>query len=570
MRGAESWQRGRSRWAASVLGALLSALAWAGADVPGLTVAQKLGQMQLVSLPREGVTKEVRLLVVTQSIGGFVLAPERNFRYLHELKALCTTLQELARKTSSQMPLFLAVEDSGGEDLWLPPLLGGVPAPGPLALGASGREEDGYAVWHVAARQLAGLGLNLLLAPVGELQSGATPEAQCLDSFGADPERLLSAGLGMLRGATEAGVILGLGAFPGLLNADRRAGDMSLRFSGKEPSLLKLEDGHLHSFVQAGLPAVLVAHTLVESWDSNLPAALSPRAVGKILREQNAFDGLVISGAIDSAALAGLYAPDTATTMAIDAGADLIYQSSPDLALLAARVNATAEAVARGQILETRLDDSLRRIQRAKKFPPITSDDTEATGVATREACLTAALHGVVLVRDDDLLLPLTPTAKRIAVICPPSYLVLPNKARSRVILGLNLAHYVRRIHSHTGEAVIETFPNTQQAKFVREQAASADLLILAVVFAAHAEEQQQLVHELLALGKPAILISLGTPGDLAFFPEAKTMIAANSPASITAEAVAKILFGEERPGGTLPLPAGDLYPVGHSVPAGW
>jgi beta-N-acetylhexosaminidase len=124
--------------------------------------------------------------------------------------------------------------------------------------------------------------------------------------------------------------------------------------------------------------------------------------------------------------------------------------------------------------------------------------------------------------------------------------------------------------HQNVTEVVVERVPAPKQRQRALAAAKEADVLVLGLLFAAESPEQQALFQELLALGKPCVLIALGTPGDLAFFPEAPVMLAAHGPSPVSAEAVAAVLFGHATPGGTLPLPIGELYARGHALRAGW
>jgi beta-N-acetylhexosaminidase len=74
-------------------------------------------------------------------------------------------------------------------------------------------------------------------------------------------------------------------------------------------------------------------------------------------------------------------------------------------------------------------------------------------------------------------------------------------------------------------------------------------------LLALQSPSQTDLVQQLLALNKPTVVLSLGTPAELALFPAASTALAVNSPAPVSAEAAVRVLFGEAEAGGSLPIP---------------
>jgi beta-N-acetylhexosaminidase len=85
--------------------------------------------------------------------------------------------------------------------------------------------------------------------------------------------------------------------------------------------------------------------------------------------------------------------------------------------------------------------------------------------------------------------------------------------------------------------------------------------------------KQQKLVKDLLATGKPVIVVAVRDPYDIAYFDAAPTYLATYGYAAVSMESLAKVLYGEIKPAGKLPVdipvagePETPLYPFGHGL----
>jgi len=84
---------------------------------------------------------------------------------------------------------------------------------------------------------------------------------------------------------------------------------------------------------------------------------------------------------------------------------------------------------------------------------------------------------------------------------------------------------------------------------------------------------QMNLVKALVATGKPVVVIAARDPYDIAYFPEASTYLATYSYTNEALRSVGKVLFGEMKPKGKLPVviptsndPGKALYPFGYGL----
>jgi beta-glucosidase len=194
-----------------------------------------------------------------------------------------------------------------------------------------------------------------------------------------------------------------------------------------------LEDTYLPAFrdavSEAHAQSVMCAYNAV----NGLPACTSPALLRERLRDAWGFDGYVVSdcAAVTDVALWRKQAPDLAraSATAVQAGTDLEcgYGPGPAFAELAA-------AVRLGLVSEAAVDTAVKRLFTARfrlgMFDPPASFAygriplTEVDAPANRQLALHAARESIVLLKNDQGVLPFDQRIRRIAVVGPTAELV--------------------------------------------------------------------------------------------------------------------------------------------------
>jgi beta-N-acetylhexosaminidase len=131
--------------------------------------------------------------------------------------------------------------------------------------------------------------------------------------------------------------------------------------------LRELEFLPFKAAIEAGVATIMTAHVLVPALDEKRPATLSPRIVSDILRAELKFDGVILSDDLEMKALANDYAVPEAAVLAIQAGCDGVLICSGAHETQAAALEALIHAVEQERLPMTRVQDAIRRQQRAKE-----------------------------------------------------------------------------------------------------------------------------------------------------------------------------------------------------------
>lgn len=262
--------------------------------------------------------------------------------------------------------VLVSIDEEGGDVTRLH-MIEGSPFPGNAALGAV---DDLALTRRVAASigtLLAEAGVDLDLAPVVDVNSDPRNPVIGVRSFGHDPALVARHTTAFVDGLQSAGVGACAKHFPG--HGDT-AVDSHLGLPTVAVGLDVLLVRELVPFaaaVRAGSLAVMTSHVLLPALDGDRPATFSPAVLG-LLRGELAFDGLLVSDALDMAgASAGLGEP-AAAVLGLAAGCDLVCLGADKEEADHLRVlEAIVDAVQDGSLPETRLVEAAGRVLAASR-----------------------------------------------------------------------------------------------------------------------------------------------------------------------------------------------------------
>ena len=260
----------------------------------------------------------------------------------------------------------------------LPPPAGLAACPDSLATAAS--------AGRITGRGARSVGVNLVLAPVLDLDVDPRNPIVGTRSFGSRADEVGRLGRAWIEACESAGVGACAKHFPGHGRSTADSHDELPVVSAGRAELA--EDLEPFRAVADTVSAVMTAHVAYPALGSSRPATLEHRLLVDLLREQMGFEGLVVtdalnmSGFTDSVDLAGLAdGPAAGAIAALLAGCDML--------LYPADLEASAAALDRASLADNRvgdrLEESLRRLEEAaRRIAAQGPDDMEGTAHATR------------------------------------------------------------------------------------------------------------------------------------------------------------------------------------------
>jgi beta-N-acetylhexosaminidase len=283
-------------------------------------------------------------------IGGVVLFA-RNIRDREQLIALTASLR------AERPDLLVAIDEEGGDVTRLE-AASGSSYPGNHALGAVDDLELTEEVAAALGSDLAGVGVNLDLAPVADVNTNPQNPVIGVRSFGADPDLVARHVASFVSGLQRAGVAACAKHFPGHGATDRDSHrELPVVSEGLEDALLPFR-----AAVTAGVRAVMTAHIRVPEF-GEAPATLNRELLHGVLRRELRFSGMVVTDALEMRAVSATVGVEEGAVLALSAGADALclgHDLAPDSVH-----RAVVEAVRVGRLDEGRLQDAAQRVSEA-------------------------------------------------------------------------------------------------------------------------------------------------------------------------------------------------------------
>ncbi len=543
----------------------LSSEQWLNDALARMTLREKLGQMFIYYLDanfkpeHDAEWRKVETLVREHHIGGL---------HLWNGEPYATAFMTNHLQAMSNVPLFFSADLENGVTRFR-----GTRFPPNMALAATGDPQLAYAMGLHTAREARALGLNLNFAPVVDINNN--PENPIINtrSLGEEPNSVAEFAAAFIRGSQAGNILCTAKHFPG--HGDTKQ-DTHLELAYIPADSARLAQVELAPFRRAiatGVDAIMTAHLNVPSTHMNpyAPATMSPEIMTKLLREQLEFEGVVITDAMNMWAINRNYTPAFATTAAIQAGADIILAQDN----IPAMILALEQLVLSGEIARTRIEQSVRRILRAKaklELPQYraVSLDSLASKVLSPTATVaaeTAARRALTLLQNDEDVLPVRQIAGEHVVIinvwdAPQFTGTTPFMHElQRFLPGFKSFH----LHAETS--------NTEFEKILRTaQAAKLQIIPTYTRIASWKGETglpqalQPRLDALLNLSTPATVVSLGNPYIYPQVQNCAAYLVAYDDSPLMSLAAARALLGLEKISGRLPITIPGFFQRGEGL----
>jgi beta-glucosidase-like glycosyl hydrolase len=327
-----------------------------------MDLERQIGQLITVAIPGNGMNRALESILRVYRPGGILLFGynlstfDANRKFIHEM-------QEFSLRDSG-IPLFVSIDQEGGRVVRI--TSGVTQFPGNMAAGV-GKDCGLVRRWgRTLGLELRMTGVNMNLAPVLDVNNNPFNPVINTRSFGPDPGEVAGMGACYIRGLQESRCMAVAKHFPG-------HGDTHQDSHRTLPVILRdmkrLETVELVPFkkaIEAGVEGIMTAHiSYPEILGNDEPATTSPFFLTRMLRNDLKFRGLVITDALEMAAISGRQNLGEAAVKSIMAGADILLISSygANIPLIAGAVK---KAVIDKRISSDRLAESVCRILEAK------------------------------------------------------------------------------------------------------------------------------------------------------------------------------------------------------------
>jgi len=567
---------------------------WAADTLKRMTVEEKIGQMLMVWARVEFMNvngpefAKLRDAQMKYHLGGWgiTIPSEGSFLVKSQPYETAALINELQR--ASDVPLIFAADFERGLSMRIQGTTG---FPHAMAFGATGNKDYAFQFGKITAEEARAIGVHWNFYPDADVNSNPANPIINTRAFGEDPAEVSEMVKAYIAGARGAGMLTTAKHFPGHGDTDADTHLALARVNGNLERLDKVELVPFRAAIDAGVDSVMISHVSAPALDPNPEhvATISPEIVTGLLRQRLGFRGITITDAMDMNALMRLYAgfspaqaSGRAAVDAVKAGEDVILIPRD----LDGAYNGILEAVRSGEIPESRIDESVLRILRAKasldlqrnryvdlNALPTTVLKPENVALAQR-----VADEAVTLVRNNGKVLPLravgtaTTTLAYNATKEKPSNhalaLVFVDDLRSEY--GRVFARELRRRIPDVNLMFLDETNASALSSAAVKAAKKSEKVIVAVYVTPSAgrtvtgaskgslalgKGPGEVLHSVLkAAGRKTAIISLGSPYLAAAYPETQTYMCTYSNAPVSELSAARAIFSEIEVRGRLPV----------------
>ncbi len=558
-----SYARSQKKPATKPKGPASASSAWVESTLKKMTLREKLGQMLMphyfgVFTSAESGDYQALLHQVEENhVGGFIVGTERGPLGIERSQVYPTAVLTNELQKRAKVPLLIGADFESGTGMRLDE---GTSFPSAMAIGATNDPRLAYAEGKVIALESRAAGVHWIFAPDADVNNNPDNPIINIRSFGEDPKRVADFVSQVIRGIEENGGLATAKHFPG--HGDVSV-DSHLSLATVPGDRKELETTELVPFraaIASDVDSIMPGHLAVPAFepDTTVPATTSHNILTGLLRDEMKFRGLIVTDAMDMGGVTSLYPPGESAVRAVEAGADVLLMPPVADAAMAG----LERAVRSGRLTEKRIDESVRRILQAKarlgldknRFADIEHLDQRFARPEFQSQAQSIADRGVTLLRDTPHVLPLEATK-------PLRILSVSLSADADPYPGETIEPEIRwRVDSLKALRADTQFVNVSTLKLPPPDSYDVAVAALFVRVADRKgnvglpDDQRVFVDQMLATGKPTVVMAFGSPYLIERFPDARTWVAEFSTNDVSQRAAVRALFGQVAMQGQIPV----------------
>ena len=331
--------------------------------------------MLLVGMQGHTYNEQLSILpAVQKGVVGGILLFEYNLSPAETRERLTNLTAQLQRQSlegASHLPLFLAIDQEGGQVNRMKPKYGFPAMPSAKSLGDAPHDSIIINAAQTMAATLSACGINLNFAPVADVHNALCPvlgnRQRC---FSDQAERVTYCDSILMAIHNSLNILTAMKHFPGHGNS---RSDSHLGLTDITPYWNPNELIPYQRLIAANkVPIIMSGHLVHKKLDDKgLPATLSKKILNDKLRGELHFNGVIVSDDMQMHAISSLYTLDESLYLGLTAGIDVfIFSNNIPGATAYAPENVHAairRLVEAGRITPERINESYQRIVALKR-----------------------------------------------------------------------------------------------------------------------------------------------------------------------------------------------------------
>lgn len=336
--------------------------------INSMTLEEKVGQLLIVGFEGEKMNEQIKGYIQDLHVGGLILFA-RNIKDENQSIELLNSIKE--ENSSSQIPLFLSVDEEGGSVSRLPHSFKKLPSA--MTVGERNNKEISYEFGRVIGERVKALGFNMNFSPVLDINSNPNNPVVGRRAFGTTKFQVIDHGLEAMFGIRDSGVIPAVKHFPG--HGDT-AVDSHINLPRIDKTIDELEELEFAPFKEAiknDVEMIMTAHILYPNVDEKYPATMSYKIIKELLRDKLNYKGVIVSDDMTMGAIMNNYTLEEGVLLFLKSGGDIALichgEENPRKA-----IDRIIKAVNDKEISEEEIDNKLYRILSLKESYKLSED----------------------------------------------------------------------------------------------------------------------------------------------------------------------------------------------------
>ena len=534
---------------------------WVDSVFKKLTPDERIAQLMIVeAFSNKGKEHEedVLRLIRRYKVGGLIFfqgGPVRQAKLTNKYQA------------ASKVPLLISMDAESGVGMRMDSAM---QYPFPMMLGAINNDSLIYRMGEEIGREFKRLGMHLNFAPVADINNNPKNPVISYRAFGENKKDVASKSLAYMLGMQNTGIIATAKHFPGHGDTDVDSHyDLPIIPYGRG-RLDTLELYPFRELIKSGVGGIMVAHMHMPKLDAtpNLPSTLSKPIVTGLLRQELRYAGLVVTDAMVMKGVTKYFAPGEAEVRALIAGNDVLER----LVSVPRAITAIKQAIRQGRLSWKDINRSCKKVLAAKywvgldHYQPIALENLYADLHTSRafETNRRLADGSITLLQNKLGLLPLSKSKKyKMAVLA---------------VGATNATFFQRKMRENTRTELF-----TMQRKSSKKDIAALQKKLKAFNFVVIAiygpsirpsnnlgfsPEVKAFINKLIADKRCVVTLfdNAYALNQFAGIGEANALVVGYQQLPSIQEAAAKLIFGDIKPNGKLPVTVNEDFKFGDGL----
>ena len=474
----------------------------------------------------------------------------------------------------AKVPLLISADFEGGPGQQV---TGASEFPANMAFAAAGSDDLMYRAASAGAVEGRAMGIHLTYTPVSDITWRPENPAENVRTFGGDLDLMGRMVRAYVKGYHDNGMLTTAKHFPGRGDIEAMPDNPPWQWNPKSAEGMRTQEFRaFKNSIDAGVDFVMTEHIAVPSvtGGSTLPASVERKLATDWLRDSLGFKGVLTSDDLWYDHVIARFGPEEVAIKAYEAGHDIILKPKDPIKVIAAM----AAAVRSGRLSEKKIDESVRKLLTLKarlKLNTVRFVDeskvNERVGTLAHQALIQEIADRSLTLLKNDGVFPIAPAhlTKMVNISVQKA-----DGDPSPPALAGKLAAAFPGVRSFTLR------PDMDAAYYdkVWDAAAAADLVVLSLFVqrdrlgdAAPFRPGDLAFLQKVIAAKPnaVVAMSYGNPQLIRKLPAVPSFLVGyaekgwfgNQP--VYFESFIKVLKGELKPGGKLPVRVSDAYPIG-------